>query len=119
MQLSAASCALAPARRKADAGVRENVGASKKLASNRASQGDDLDAIIMSHAQARWRKVALIAALTMSSRGVAPTDANFDIVVVRLRDLVARGRLEAQGDLFQPRFSEARLPDGERSKDRH
>ena len=110
MQLRPGRRALAPPRWKAQAAIRQKVGVGKKLASNRPPQGDDLDAVIMAHAEARWRKVALIAALTMSDCGVAPTDANMDIVVARLRDLAASGRLEAQGDLSLPRFSEARLP---------
>jgi hypothetical protein len=46
----------------------------------------------------------------MQDRGVDPTDEQLDIVVARMRALVARGRLVAQGDLTRPRFSEVRLP---------
>ena len=71
---------------------------------------DELDATILSHAHERWLKAAMVAARTMQDRGVDPTDEQLDIVVARMRALVARGRLVAQGDLTLPRFSEVRLP---------
>ena len=74
---------------------------------------DDLDAIILSHARKEWRKVAMIAARAMEECGVPPSDDHLEIVVARVRDLVARGRLEAKGDLTRPRFSEARWPAGD------
>ena len=74
---------------------------------------NDLDAIILSHACERWQKVAMIAARTMEECGVPPNDDNLEVVVACIRDLVARGRLEAKGDLTRPRFSEARLPAGD------
>ena len=52
----------------------------------------------------------MIAARTLAERGLEPNDDNLYAVVARVRDLVARGRLEAKGDLTRPRFSEARLP---------
>ncbi len=70
----------------------------------------DLDAIILSHARDEWQKVAKIAGRAMEERGVAPTDDQLEAVVARVRDLVACGRLEAQGDVARPRFSEVRLP---------
>ncbi|MFZ1962788.1 MAG: DUF3658 domain-containing protein [Roseiarcus sp.] len=73
----------------------------------------DLDAIILSHACERWQKVARIAVRTMEECGVPPSDDHLEIVVARVRDLVARGRLEAKGDLTRPRFSEARWPAGD------
>ena len=74
---------------------------------------NDLDPIILPHARKEWRKVARIAALATQERGVAPTDDEVEAVVARVRDLVARGRLEAQGNLERPRFSEVRFPAGE------
>ena len=49
----------------------------------------------------------------MEECGVPPSDDHLEVVVARVRDLVARGRLEAKGDLTRPRFSEARLPAGD------
>ena len=74
---------------------------------------DELDATILSHAGERWLKVARIAAETMQERGLDPSDEQLDIVVARVRALVAHGRLVAQGNLSHPRFSEVRLPGAE------
>ncbi len=74
---------------------------------------EDLDAAILSHARERWLKVARVAAETMEERGLGPSDESLDIVVARVRALVARGRLVAQGNLTRPRFSEVRLPGAE------
>ena len=71
---------------------------------------NDLDAIILSHAREEWQKVARIAARTMEQCGVEPNDDHLETVVARVSDLVARGRLEAKGNLTRPRFSEVRLP---------
>ncbi len=49
----------------------------------------------------------------MEECGVPPSDDHLEIVVARVRDLVARGRLEAKGDLTRPQFSEARWPAGD------
>ena len=74
---------------------------------------DELDATILSHARERWQKVARVAAETMQDRGLDPSDKQLDIVVARVRALVARGRLVAQGNLSRPRFSEVRPPGDE------
>ena len=73
-------------------------------------EGSDLNAIIFSHVEKRWLKVARVAARTTDDCGGGPTDANIAVVTARLRELVAFGRLEAQGNLSRPRFSEVRLP---------
>ena len=74
---------------------------------------EELDATILSHARERWLKAAMIAARTMQDRGLDPTDERLEIVVARMRALVARGRLVAKGNLSRPRFSEVRLPGAE------
>jgi len=74
---------------------------------------DELDATILSHARQRWLKVAMIATRTTQERGLDLTDEQLDTVVARVRDLVAQGRLVAQGNLGRPRFNEVRLPDNE------
>jgi hypothetical protein len=74
---------------------------------------DDLDATILSHAHRHWRKVAMVAACAMQDRGLGLSDDQFDSVVARIRALVARGLLVAQGNLSRPRFSEVRLPGDE------
>jgi hypothetical protein len=76
-------------------------------------EGSDLDAIIFSHVEQRWLKVARVASRTTDDCGVGPTDSNIAVVVARLWQLVAFGRLEAKGNLSRPRFSEVRLPPDE------
>ncbi len=73
---------------------------------------DDLDAAISSHARERLQKVARVASLTMEDLGLRLSDDQLDIVVARVRALVAQGRLVARGGLSRPRFSEVRLPGG-------
>jgi hypothetical protein len=74
---------------------------------------EELDATILSHAGARWLRAAAVAARTMQDRGLGPTDEQLEIVVARMRVLVARGRLVAKGNLSRPRFSEVRPPGAE------
>jgi hypothetical protein len=73
---------------------------------------DDLDAAILSHARERWEKVAKIAGCAMQDRGLGLSDDQLDIVVARVRSLVERGLLVAQGNPSRPRFSEVRRPGG-------
>ena len=73
---------------------------------------DDLDAAISSHVRERWRKAAMVASRAMKDCGLGLSGRQFGIVVARVRALVARGRLVAQGNLGRPRFSEVRRPGG-------
>jgi len=73
---------------------------------------DDLDATILSCAREHWLKVAMVASRTTQDCGLGLSDEQVDIVVARVRALVARGRLVAQGDLSRPRYSEVRRPGG-------
>ena len=74
---------------------------------------DELDAAILSHARKLWRKVAMIAGRTLEEKGIAPSDDQVEVVIARIRNLIARGRLVAKGDLSRPRFTEVRLPGDE------
>ena len=69
-----------------------------------------IDYLLLSHAHAKWRKVAMIVALTMTD----PENRNRGIpdlfYAQRVRKLVEEGRLESQGNLQEMRFSEVRLP---------
>ena len=69
-----------------------------------------IDSALMSHATQRWRKVAMLVGLAMSSisnrvRGIPDV-----FYAQRVRKLVADGQLEAEGNLEFMRFSEVRLP---------
>ena len=65
----------------------------------------ELDNAILAHCDARFAKVARIA--------MKATEMNsdvFDRAVERIAWLVAAGKLEAVGDVTNPRYSEVRLP---------
>lgn len=79
--------------------------------SNLAAMSPDerIDAIVLSRAQPNWRKVAMMISLAMRRAG--RDDEDFaNAVAARIVALVESGRLEAQGDLSNWRFSEVRLP---------
>lgn len=80
--------------------------------------GDDLvsapmtfyDEWLISSTVGQWRKAARVIAETMTiaqARGHIVGDL---LLSARLQALAASGRLEAQGNLSKPRFSEVRLP---------
>lgn len=71
---------------------------------------DGLDDIILSNANARWRKVALVMALTNDRIREIQLDASLDEIAERIKALVRTGRLESQGNLDRWRHSEVRLP---------
>ena len=66
---------------------------------------DELDKQIIVNARPDWRKVALLVAKIGESSGI-----DHETIAARIGALVADGKLEAQGDLSQWRFSEIRLP---------
>lgn len=68
-----------------------------------------IDEALLSNASTQWRKVARIVGTTMSS---LPGRVHWipDVYYAeRVRELVARGLLESQGDLTRMRYSEVRL----------
>lgn len=74
---------------------------------------DELDAAILSRACERWLKSARIVGQALDECGISPSDDQVDVAMARIRGLVARDLLVAQGDLNLPRFSEVRLPSAE------
>jgi uncharacterized protein DUF3658 len=70
---------------------------------------DELDAAILSHVEARWLKTARIAGAALAEFEISPSDDQVEVVIARLRALVAQGRLLAKGNLSRPRYSEVRL----------
>lgn len=76
---------------------------------------EQIDAQLMGNACTRWRKVAMIIGMAMMAleeqgkRRIGVPDLYY---AMRLRTLVADGKLESQGDLYRMRFSEVRLPAG-------
>jgi hypothetical protein len=66
-----------------------------------------------SHALPRNRKVAMIVALTMSKSSAGLPELPDVFYAQRVKELVARGRLVAEGNLDRMRYGEVRLPEGE------
>lgn len=76
-----------------------------------SEQIEEIDAVLISNAKRRWRKVAMLVGLAMSQlqnrvRGIPDL-----YYAQRVRKLVASGRLESEGNLSYMRFSEVRLPE--------
>ena len=69
-----------------------------------------IDAALLSHAQSRDRKVAMIVALAMSDSEVAVPGLPDVFYAQRVRALVASGKLVGVGNLAHMRYSEVRLP---------
>jgi len=76
---------------------------------------DAIDLAILSTLSAaggRWRKVAMV--ISRVANGICDDfpegDERYELVARRIEALVADGRLEAQGNIKNWRFSEVRLP---------
>jgi hypothetical protein len=69
-----------------------------------------IDAAILSNVQERWAKVAMVIAQVVGAAGVdfPSGDEGCNLVSQRIDALVSDGRLEAQGDTKNWRFSEIR-----------
>ena len=67
-----------------------------------------IDTVLLSHAMAHWRKVAMIVALAMEDLGDKCTEIPDVYFAQRVKLLVERGQLEAQGDPSRMRYSEVR-----------
>jgi len=69
-----------------------------------------MDRELLSHAKPRNRKVAMIVALAMSNPAVRAPGLPDLYYAQRVRALVAKGALVAEGNLDYMRYSEVRLP---------
>jgi hypothetical protein len=75
---------------------------------------ESVDEAIMRHARDRWLKVARVVLDALKVGGFSAADeTHVRLHVRRVIGLVDVGRLEAQGNLRRPRFSEVRLPDSD------
>jgi hypothetical protein len=71
-----------------------------------------IDQAIVNAAQTRWLKVARVVVDAIMAAGFSMEEAQVQLHVRRTIALVSAGRLDAQGDVHRPRFSEVRLPAG-------
>lgn len=79
----------------------------------------ELDRLLLRHVhELHWRKSMMVIAKAMDELPdgfVRPrTDDLLDRCIARLNSLAAEGRIEAAGDLSQPRWSEVRLSQRDR-----
>jgi len=74
------------------------------------SDDQELDTLILSLAQPKWRKKAMIIARALHHLEAPSSDDVADTVADRIDRLVEMKRLEGRGDLSRWRFSEVRLP---------
>ena len=68
---------------------------------------------VLSAAGGRWRKVAMVVgrvAYGMGDDSPEGDEERYELVARRIEALVSDGRLEAQGNIKNWRFSEVRLP---------
>jgi hypothetical protein len=67
---------------------------------------------VLSQTPGHWRKVAFVISRVASAMGdgSADGDEGHEAVAGRIERLVSEGRLLAQGDIKNWRFSEVRLP---------
>jgi Protein of unknown function len=71
-----------------------------------------IDEVILSVAEASWRKVAFVIIKVAAAMGseLSEDDAGYNLVAERIEMLVRGGRLLAQGDIKKWRHSEVRKP---------
>jgi hypothetical protein len=69
-----------------------------------------IDNALLCHASSQWRKVAYLVGMSMSTQEDRVPGIPDLYYAERVRDLVARGNLEASGNLAYMRFSEVRIP---------
>lgn len=70
---------------------------------------NSIDGLLLSNATVQWCKVAMVVAKTMHAHDLV-SDIPVTFYGLRIKELVALGRLESQGNLEFLRFSEVRLP---------
>ncbi len=70
-----------------------------------------IDSVILSAVGEHWTKVAMVIARVVDamSRDLPPGDEGYEVISGRIGALVYDGRLAAQGDIKNWRFSEVRL----------
>jgi hypothetical protein len=69
-----------------------------------------IDAALLSHAKKTQRKVAMLVGLTMMDDSLRVPGLPDVYYAQRIKALVPRGLLVAEGDLDYMRYSEVRLP---------
>ena len=79
----------------------------------------DIDRLLLSCCDARWRKVARIIGQTyeiLEARGIAISGGIAKLMDARMAVMVRSGKLEAKGDIKRWGYSEVRLPAGQKRR---
>lgn len=71
-----------------------------------------IDAELLSHAKPSYRKIAMLVGMAMGNSQVRVPGLPDIFDAQRVRELVTKGQLGAEGNLDFMRFSEVRLPRG-------
>ena len=84
----------------------------QSLRVSKLTQADlqEMDRELLAQASSSWRKVARIVGMAIGVLGERLPDLPDIYYAQRVRNLVALGKLESQGDLGFMRYSEVRLP---------
>ena len=69
-----------------------------------------IDKAILAATGPKFMKVARVVSDALKAGGFSTDDENVQVHVRRVIALVSADKLEAQGNLLRPRFSEVRLP---------
>ncbi len=69
-----------------------------------------IDDSILAATGSKWMKVARVVFDALKAGGFSTEDEDVQVHVRRIMALVKSRKLESQGDLLRPRFSEVRLP---------
>lgn len=77
-----------------------------------AAQVEQLDQSLLRNTIEQWRKVAMVVGMTLNEMSEALPNLPDVFLSQRVRVLVDRGFMEAQGDLGRMRFSEVRRRGG-------
>ncbi|MEI2431208.1 DUF3658 domain-containing protein [Lysobacter yananisis] len=93
-----------------DAPPDEN--ALKLIAVLRPGQIQGIDTALLNACDHRWRKVAWVVGTVMDNMPDRVPGIPDSFYAKRVAEMVATGRLEAQGDLSRMRYSEVRLAAG-------
>jgi len=70
-----------------------------------------IDNTILSCAETRWQKVAMVVIQAMKKLSETFPQFSYIFLAQRIRTLADQGRLESQRNLSYMRFSEVRIPD--------
>ena len=73
---------------------------------------EEIDKALLENSTNNWRKVAMVVGITMMKLPERVSGIPDVYYAQRVKELVNKGSLESQGNLSYMRYSEVRLPEG-------